>query len=186
MRNVTTVLFDLGGVLIKLGPFSEMMATSPISDKDIWKGWIQSSSVRCCESGGCTSQEFAENMVAEFNLSINATGFIERFQQWPKRAYPGAHSLRETLSRKFRLASLSKTNPTHWEDFLCDQKIMTCFSDVYLSHQKGNLKSEAAAFIHVLDHLGLSTEAILFFDDNPMHVSAAEKMGRNAKCTKTP
>jgi len=63
---------------------------------------------------------------------------------------------------------------------------MTCFSDVYLSHQKGNLKPDAVAFVHVLDNLGLSTEAILFFDDNSMHVSAAEKMGRNAKCTKTP
>jgi hypothetical protein len=79
MRNITTVLFDLGGVLIELGPLSEMTATSPISDKNIWKGWIQSSSVRCCESGECTSEEFAENMVAEFKLSITATEFIERF-----------------------------------------------------------------------------------------------------------
>ena len=66
MRNITTVLFDLGGVLIELGSLSEMMATSPHSDEDIWKGWTRSHSVRCYESGACPSDEFAANMVVDF------------------------------------------------------------------------------------------------------------------------
>ena len=85
MRNITAVLFDLGGVLIELGSLSEMMATSPYSDEDIWKGWARSLSVRCSESGACTSEEFATNMVDEFKLSIAASEFIEKFRRWPKR-----------------------------------------------------------------------------------------------------
>jgi hypothetical protein len=42
MRNITTVFFDLGGVLIELGCLSEMMATSPLSDEGIWQGWTRS------------------------------------------------------------------------------------------------------------------------------------------------
>tara|TARA_B110000438_G_scaffold63529_1_gene64022 strand:+ start:289 stop:909 length:621 start_codon:yes stop_codon:yes gene_type:complete len=186
MRNITTVLFDLGGVLIELGSLSEMMATSPYSDEDIWKGWTRSLSVRCYESGACTSEEFATNMVDEFKLSITATEFIEKFRQWPKRTYPGSQSLLDNLSGKFRLACLSNTNHTHWEGFLCDQEIMASFSDVFLSHQTGVLKPDDAAFIHVLNSLGVSAEAILFFDDNPGNVSAARRMGMNAECAKTP
>ena len=163
-----------------------MMATSPHSDEDIWKSWTRSLSVRCYESGACTSDEFAANMVDEFKLSITATEFIEKFRQWPKRTYPGAQSLLDNLSGKFRLACLSNTNHTHWEGFLRDQAIMACFGDVFLSHQTGVLKPDDAAFIHVLDNLGVPAEAILFFDDNPGNVSAAKKMGMNAECANTP
>ena len=69
---------------------------------------------------------------------------------------------------------------------MCDQEIMASFSDVFLSHQTGVLKPDDAAFIHVLDSLGVSAEAILFFDDNPGNVSAARRMGMNAECAKTP
>ena len=186
MRNINTVLFDLGGVLIELGSLSEMMATSPQSDEDIWMGWTQSPSVRSYESGGCTSEEFAENMVDEVKLSISATEFIQKFRQWPKRTYPGARSLLDNLSGKFRLACLSNTNATHWENFLCDQKIMACFTDVFLSHQTGVLKPDDAAFNLVLNNLGVPAEAILFFDDNPGNVLAAKKFGMNARCAKTP
>ena len=186
MRNITTLLFDLGGVLIELGSLSEMMATSPHSDEDIWKGWTRSPSVRRYESGRCTSEEFAENMVNEFELSINASEFIDKFRQWPKGTYPGAQSLLDNLSGEFHLACLSNTNHTHWEGFLCEQEIMSCFSDSFLSHQTGVLKPDEAAFTHVLDDLGVAPEAILFFDDNPGNVSAAKKMGMNAECAKTP
>ena len=186
MRNITTLLFDLGGVLIELGSLSEMMATSPHSNEDIWKGWTQSPSVRRYESGGCTPEEFAENMVVEFELSITPPEFIEKFRQWPKRTYPGAQSLLDNLSGEFHLACLSNTNHTHWEGFLCDQEIMGYFSDAFLSHQTGVLKPDEAAFSRVLDNLGVAAEAILFFDDNPGNVAAAREMGMNAECAKTP
>ena len=35
-------------------------------------------------------------------------------------------------------------------------------------------------------NLGVSAEAILFFDDNPGNVSAARRMGMKAECAKTP
>ena len=125
-------------------------------------------------------------MVDEFKLSIAASEFIEKFRRWPKRTYPGAQSLLDNLSGKFRLACLSNTNHIHREGFLCDQEIMASFSDVFLSHQAVVLKPDDAAFIHLLDSLGVSAEAILCFDDNPGNVSAARRMGMNAECAKTP
>jgi hypothetical protein len=68
--------------------------------------------VRRYESGRCMSEEFAKNMVNEFDLAITAAGFIEQFSQSPKRTYPGAQSLLDSLSGKFHLACLSNTNHT--------------------------------------------------------------------------
>ena len=172
--------------MIELGSLSEMMATSPFSDEEIWKGWTRSPSVRRYESGECTSVQFAEDMVNEFELSIGASEFIEKFRLWPKGTYPGAQSLLEKLAGDFHLACLSNTNQTHWEDFLCEQEILTCFSDSFLSHQTGVLKPDEAAFRRVLDKLDVAPETILFFDDNPGNVSAAKKIGMNAECSKKP
>ena len=170
--------------MIELGSLSEMMATSPYSDQDIWKNWTRSSSVRRYESGRCTTEELAENMVNEFELSIIAAEFTEKFRQWPKRTYPGAQLLLKKLASAFHLACLSNTNQTHWESFLCGQEIMAWFGDVFLSHQMGTLKPDEAAFRYVLDNLGVEPGAILFLDDNPGNVSAARRMGINAGCAK--
>lgn len=186
MRNITTLLFDLGGVLIELGSLSEMMATSPHSNEDIWNGWTRSPSVRRYESGACTSEDFAEDMVLEFELSISPAEFIERFRAWLRGTYPGAQSLMDNLSGEFQLACLSNSNVSHWEGFLCEQEIMACFNNTFLSHQTGFLKPDEAAYRRVLDDLGVAPEAILFFDDNPGNVSAARSMGINAECAKTP
>ena len=186
MRNITTLLFDLGGVLIELGSLSEMMATSPYSDEDIWRGWTRSHSVRRFESGGCSAGEFAESMITEFELSIDAVRFLEKFQQWPKGTYPGAAALLHNLRDQFHMACLSNTNQTHWDSFLCNQEIMNCFGNSFLSHQMGVLKPDEAAFTCVLDTLGVSAKSVLFFDDNPGNVSAALKVGMNAQCARTP
>ena len=66
-----------------------MMATSPYSDEDIWKGWTRSLSVRCYESGACTSEEFATNMVDEFKLSITASRVYRKIPTMAQTYLPG-------------------------------------------------------------------------------------------------
>ena len=186
MGNITTLLFDLGGVLIELGSLSEMMSTSPLPEEAIWEGWTMSPAVRAYESARCSTTRFASSMVNEFNLSISPDEFIEKFQRWPKGTYPGAQALLQNLARDYRLVCLSNTNQIHWETFLGQQEIMGCFSEAFLSHQTGILKPDDAAFRQVLDKLGIAAESILFLDDNPGNVAAARKSGMAAECVKTP
>ena len=186
MRNLTTVLFDLGGVLIELGPITRMMSTSPFRSEEILQNWIQSPSVRRFESGRCTPVEFARDVVREYQLTVTADEFLIEFQKWPVGSFPGAMELLDSLKPDYRLACLSNTNQTHWDGFLCDLDIMGCFDRRFLSHETGYLKPDVDAYEHALEELDAQPDEILFFDDNPSNVDTARQLGLHAELVARP
>ena len=177
MGNVTTLLFDLGGVLIELGSLQQMMASSPFDDQQIWKNWISSPSVRRFESGRCTDIEFAQGMINEFGLAVSVDNFLVKFNAWPQGAFGGAEELLIALVDRYRLACLSNTNISHFNHFLHDQPVMKYFEMSFLSHQTGILKPDRAAFDNVLRRLCTEPREVLFFDDNPGNIAAATDLG---------
>lgn len=186
MRNITTLLFDLGGVIIELGSLEDMMSTSPLSEKEIWQSWIRSPSVRRFESGSCTADEFSSAMIEEFSLNVSPDEFLRKFNAWPQGTFKGASQLLMGLSDKYRLACLSNSNQSHWEHFLRHQSVLEHFHDQFFSHEIGHLKPDAAAFHHVLENMGLSPEEVLFFDDNAYNVKSARKLGFQAEQVESP
>jgi len=185
-KNITTLLFDLGGVLIELGSVSEMMATSPYNHEEIWHNWISSPSVRRFEAGLCTPEQFAGNIVEEYRLTISGDEFLTLFCKWPRGPYEGASRLLQELKRDFRIACLSNTNLSHWNHVLRDLEMMDYFDEKYLSHETGRLKPDAETFNHAIGHLGVSPDTILFFDDHPANVDIARKSGIHAELVQKP
>ena len=186
MRHITTLLFDLGGVLIELGDLSDMMATSTKEPWMIWQEWIRIPAVRSFESGLCDEAQFARNMIDEFELSLTGDEFLEKFRRWPKRTFPEAEPLLEELSKEYRLASLSNTNLTHYDHFLSKQPIISSFEATFFSHETGLIKPEPEAFLNVLSHLALEPDQIMFFDDNQTNVNAAKAIGMVAERVNAP
>ena len=146
MGNITTVLFDLGGVLVELGPVSEMMASSPYNQDEIWRNWIQSPAVREFESGQSSPGVFARSVVDEYQLQVSPEEFLRSFLKWPVGAYSGAAELLAALSSRFRLACLSNTNEVHWDGFLKDLELVSYFETLLMSHETGHLKPDEKAF----------------------------------------
>ena len=179
-QNITTLVFDLGGVLIELGDLGEMMASSPHSAEAIWSTWISSPSVRRFESGLCTEDEFARSMILEFDLKLSIDDFMAHFNAWPKGIMTGASELLEALSGDYRLACLSNTNTAHYESFLKHQPIMPRFEAAFLSHQMGCLKPDQAAFQRAISGLEVAPAEIAYFDDHPKNVLAATEAGLHA------
>lgn len=177
MRNITTLLFDLGGVLIELGPVRALIESSPHDPDRVWQNWIHSDTVRRFESGNCSAQEFAVSMIEQLDLQDTPETFLERFRQWPRGSYPNAETLLDNLASHYRLVCLSNTNPVHFDDFLRHQPLMSCFHHAYLSHQTGVLKPDAEAFHQVIRDLDLQPDEILFLDDNPGNITAASDIG---------
>lgn len=180
MRNITTLLFDLGGVIIELGSLQDMMSSSPLSEQDIWQNWIQSPSVRRFESGACSADEFAVRMIEEFSLTLSPEDFLVKFNNWPQGTFKGASQLLMGLSDSFRLACLSNSNQSHWEYFLRHQSVLEHFEDQFFSHETGHLKPDSDAFHHALQQMSISPGEVLFFDDNEANVKSARALGMQA------
>lgn len=186
MTNITTLLFDLGGVIVELGSLEDMMSSSPLSEQEIWRSWIRSPSVRRFESGACSAAEFSSAMIEEFSLSISPEEFIGQFNAWPQGTFKGASQLLMALSDRFQLACLSNSNQSHWDHFLRHQSVLEHFQARYFSHEIGHLKPDPAAFNYVLEDMNLTPGEILFFDDNETNVDSARSMGFQAVRVESP
>lgn len=179
------VVFDLGGVLIRLRDPLETFGLSG-TEGDFLERWLLSPTVRELERGAIDIATFARSMLAELGLAMHPAEFLERFNAWPDRLYPDAMALLDAIPEGIPRALLSNMNAAHWgrEDIF--GALAGRFDREFLSFRTGLLKPDAAAFEQVLDAYAIAPAKVLFFDDNPRNVSAAARLGIDARLCRGP
>jgi HAD superfamily hydrolase (TIGR01509 family) len=182
-HRIEAVLLDLGGVIIELVGADRMLAwTTTLPDlPTMWNRWLASPAVRSYETGRSSRQAFAEAVIAEFSLAVDAPTFLAEFALWPRHVFPEAPALLAGLRSRFRTASLSNTNELHWERFDREWGLPAQFDANFPSFAVGRLKPDADYFEHVLATLGLAPAQALFVDDHPLNVAAAARAGLVAR-----
>jgi putative hydrolase of the HAD superfamily len=90
------------------------------------------------------------------------------------------------LGKLYDLCLVSNTNEAHikhirkqagpylWKSFV--EK----FEALFLSYEIGHRKPDASYFNYVLEHMNAQPEEVLFIDDSPANIEAAEALGINA------
>jgi len=179
---VTAVVFDMGGVLVELGPVSEILGKdSSVTVDDFWPAWLESESVRAFESGQMSATEFADAIIPEINLSMTSAELLESFAAWPKGLFPGAERLVAEVGRVAATGLLSNTNRLHWETQIDASVMQALFDREYTSFTIGLVKPDAAVFEYVAQDLDRSPAEILFLDDNQINVDGARATGMLAE-----
>jgi glucose-1-phosphatase len=173
------IVFDLGGVLVELDGPAKMLEWCPEigSLAELWRRWLTSATVRRFESSEWDTQEFADNIVADFKLPVSTAEFLDNFAKWPRRLYPGTAALVETLQTGHRVSCLSNTSALHWARMRDHMGIDNLFSEPFLSFRMGMMKPDAAIFSAVAERLGAEPEQVLYFDDNQINVDGARAIG---------
>lgn len=180
------LLFDLGGVLVELGP--RPLPPGPAGGaRDFDSGdWLASATAHAFEKGVIGAPEFAQALIDEYGLDCSRRQLLEHFTRWPRGLYDGAGQLLRSLRRDHRLAVLTNTNELHWPRLCGEFGLARLVDDLFASHQLGMAKPEPAIFAHVAAALGVDTAQILYFDDNRANVEAAAKMGFRARQARGP
>jgi putative hydrolase of the HAD superfamily len=173
------LLFDLGGVLIKLSGVSTMMewTQGALTIHEMWHRWMTSQAVRKFESGQSKPIEFASSVISEFCLPVEPEAFLSAFVSWSKEVFPGTVPLLRRLSASYQLASLSNTNELHWNTARTEMGLVDLFDFNFPSHETGLLKPDRQTFEFVASALPCSPERIVFFDDNQANVESARESG---------
>ena len=91
---------------------------------------------------------------------------------------PGIRRVLSRAQAMLPLFAFSNTNAAHqkvWSVRFAD--LLAPFRKIYVSHELGARKPEAAAFQAVVADMGVAPERILFFDDAPENVAGARACG---------
>jgi len=173
------VLFDVGGVLVELAGISTMLEWMDhrVDAEGLWRAWLSSPSVRDYERGRIGTRRFAEGVVAEFALRVDADAFLRGFAAWPLGPLPGAHALLDAVQPSLIRATLSNSNAAHWPRVMNEMGFAHRFDHHFASHLIDRIKPDRDAFEHVVATMGLPAHEILFVDDNAINVEAARDFG---------
>lgn len=182
---VTGVVFDLGGVLLRLADPLEIFELT-VTEAEFLDLWLASRSVREFERGAIDARTFAESVVRELALAMDATRFLERFNAWPRELFPDTPALLDSIPRGMHRVLLSNTNAEHWGRPGISGALAGRFDFTFLSYRTGVLKPDTQAFAQVVDACGCTPGELLFFDDNPANIAAAARFGLQAHLVKGP
>ena len=181
-HGIRVVLFDLGGVLIRLRGVQVLLGhlAGRMDEPELMRRWLASPAVRAFESGNGTLVDFCHEMVAEFDLPMDEAAFLEVFRTFLEAPYPLAAQTLPVLAGRLRFGILSNTSDPHWQEALRLLPELGLARWHFLSYQMGLVKPDAAMFRTVLDQLGEPPETVLYFDDHPANVAAARELGIQA------
>jgi putative hydrolase of the HAD superfamily len=82
-----------------------------------------------------------------------------------------------TLRGTYKLALLSNSGSAYLRNELAKYDLEKYFDEIVISSEVGLIKPEPEIFEYVMRKLGVEPQECIFTDDNPKHVSAAEKLG---------
>jgi glucose-1-phosphatase len=180
MSGRRVVLFDLGGVLVRLGGVAALQDLAGMVDEtEVWTRWLACEWVRRFERGGCSASDFATGVVTDWRLPISADDFLERFREWPAGLYEGALELIESVRHQAPVGCLSNTNGLHW-DVMQEWGLASAFDHVFLSYRMGLVKPDREVFEQVARALGVAAAQVIFLDDNAINVDQAAITGFDA------
>lgn len=186
MTDVDLVLFDLGGVLIDFGGVEAMAELAGITDTDeVWRRWLSCEWVRSFERGGCSAEEFAAGVAADWQLPIDGPAFLDAFAGWVAGALPGADGLVAEVRAVTRVGCLSNTNPVHWVRWGA-WPVLEQLEYRFLSYELGLVKPDRELFDAVAAAVPFERERVLFLDDNQINVDGALDAGFQAAVAKGP
>lgn len=187
---ITTLLFDLGGVImdIRRERAVEALGTLGMTDADRYLGaYEQQGDFLALERGDITAAEFRDRLRRHIgNPSLSDRCIDEAFEEF-LIGIP-VHRLRalERLHDRYRICMLSNTNPIMWDgmirsEFTKDGHDMDYYFDATVASFAVNAyKPDARIFEEAIRICDLNPAETMFYDDSQRNVDAARALGFNA------
>lgn len=184
--DVKAVVFDMGGVLVELGPLDEALGLGRMTSEEFWAAWLASPTVRALEAGVSTVEEFGRDLGPELGLDLDPAEIIAHFKAVPRGLFPGAAELVAAVRAQVTTALLSNTNAAHWETQPDADVIAGMCAHQFLSYELNLTKPDRPIFDHAATALGVEPGRILFLDDSPANVTGARDAGWLAERVRGP
>ncbi len=185
-KNITTLIFDLGGVLINLD-INQCIWNFKQLGLDNFEQYLsnfgQSGFFLQFEKGQIGVEKFRDEIRKLTPNTLSDAQIDEAWCSFLCDIPVEKIELLVQLKKKFRLLLLSNTNPLHIEVSAANEfskagkKLSDIFDKCYFSYEMKMAKPDEEIFLALLDNEQVSANECLFLDDGQKNIDQAAKLG---------
>ena len=185
MKNIKTIIFDLGAVLLNIDyqkTIDEFEKLGVTKSNSFYSKKTQITIFNQLECGKITEKNF----VKEIQKYCNNANYNEIIFAWnallldlPQKRVKFLKSVKQL----YNIFLLSNTNSIHISEFrnqIGEVRYLdfyNTFNKVYYSYEIGLRKPNKEAFQIILNENNLNPKEVFFIDDSPQHIEGAKKLG---------
>jgi HAD superfamily hydrolase (TIGR01509 family) len=177
-NSIQWVIFDLGGVILNFkGSFGGLSSALGIAQPLLEQSYYRHADLAAC--GMISTAEFWKRILNDVQ-PVNGAAIADYEEFWTDNfaAIPETHALLRELSGRYRLGIMSNTEFGVYERALRKGHIPTVpFEIVIKSCDVGIVKPDQRIYQIAQDQTGVTPGEILFIDDRPENVKAAQAQG---------
>ena len=185
MKNITAIIFDLGGVILNINyqnTISEFEKLGIKNSNTLYSKKMQVSLFNQLEIGKISAKKF----LLEIQKKTTQSSVIKIKNAWNSMLLDLPEErikLIKLLKRKYKLFLLSNTNSIHINKLKNNLGIkkytqfLNLFDKVYYSHKIKARKPNKESFQLILKQQKLHPNNVLFIDDSIQHIQGAKKLG---------
>jgi len=187
LEGISTIIFDLGGVVLNLDPKLTALEFSKLSGIDIpkiYEIFIGNEWVGEFEKGKITPDEFRSAVREALGLKVDNNTIDLAWNAMLLELPEERLKLLANLRADFNTMVLSNTNEIHVDSFsktvanvTRGRSIHEFFNTVYYSNELGMRKPDREIFEFVLKSNNLQPDTTLFIDDMEQNITAAAQIG---------
>ena len=187
LRNIKSIIFDLGNVLIDIDPsltIDEIVNLGGVSWNETVNRAELENHIHLFEKGLITPLDFYNRTCELLELFISFEEFVEAWNKTLLDIPQERWEMVKRLSGWYNLYLLSNTNEIHIQTIFYKYKrrfrqelLFEFMNKEYYSNCLGMRKPDKIIFEHVINDSQLKSEQTLFVDDQKTNIIAAAELG---------
>ena len=183
------IIFDIGRVLIRVDVSRAMAGLADglaLSPQEVWSAIEKDPRMMDWQEGRISPRDWHLHLAKRLGVSLTFEQFSE---VWNRALDPNpiqSDSFLERLSKKYRLALLSNTDPIHMSNEEARFAFFRFFPVRIYSFKVGANKPSPIIYREALKALKVRAEEAIFIDDIAAYVEAARKLGMGGVVFQSP
>jgi len=174
INNTKVVLFDLGRVLMHID-FDAFPNTLGLITKEQRAPYeMEVQKINCLyECGKITTEEFLDALYPIFDCQFSREQILHAYDAIIVEDHHEIIPFVQQAQKKYKIAILSNTSPSHWEKVLRISSLVKLFPQTFTSFQLGAMKPSPIVYKKICEIMNVEPSEVIFIDDLQENVAGA-------------